>query len=146
MDWDYTENGKYFEVELDNKKKYRVEKTEVENLQRTLELDEVKAIETWLEDKEILTNAEQEELDKKAKENKSQKVIQASAKDPKKKTQRERVKKDNPDKEFLINLLNNALINAEITTNVANKGKIIEFSYNNKEFKLDLIEKRAKKE
>lgn len=144
MDYDILENDKFYEVILESGKHYKIDKVWANNSQKTLDLDLIDVLDMWLEDNGVMENQEQEELDQLAKENKSNKIVQAKADKPK--TQRERVKKDNPDKEFLINLLNNALINENITTSVTNKGKIIEFSYNNKQFKLDLIEKRAKKE
>ena len=144
MDYDILENSKHYEIVLENGKKYKVDKIWADNSMKTLDLGLVDVLDMWLEDNGVFENEEQTELDKLAKENKSVKVIQTKSDKPK--TQRERVKKDNPDKEYIISCIAEYLeeLNAENVI-IANKTKIIEFTYNNKAFKLDLIEKRPPK-
>lgn len=130
-----------------NDKKVRIPDCDIEHLVATMGIDKDEAVQIWLEDEGYLVNEEQEALVQKAKENRITAAIhQASAKDPAKKTQRERVVKPNPDKEDIIKGLAKWLDNAEMQNVVVeNKGKIITFEYNGKQFKLDLIEKRKPK-
>lgn len=149
MDWDYKENGKYFDIDLENGKKYRVDAKWVANTQKELDISEFEAIEMWLEDNEILDlSDEQQELIDKAKENKSNKIIDAKSTKPKKKTQKERVRKENPTKENLIKEISNFLQEKGLATNVIveNPTKIITFTIENDDFKLDLVQKRKKKQ
>ena len=99
-------------------------------------------IKLWLEDRDYLVNEEQEELDKQAKANKPK--ANAKSNTERKKSTRER--KPNPTKENIIKLVSKAL--EEIATDIVveNVGKIITFKVDNKDFKLDLVEKRVKKE
>lgn len=147
MDWDYKLNGKWYEVELENGKKYRIDKNKVDNDMTTLELSEFEVIEMWLEDNDILVNEEVEELTQKAKANGSAKVS-AKSTEPKKKTQKERVRKENPTKEKLISELAKFITENELATDVIveNVGKIITFKVGDTDFKLDLIQKRKPKE
>ena len=96
----------------------------------------------WLEDNDYLENEELEELDKKAKANKPKQVVKSSTE--RKKVVRER--KPNPTKENIIKVVANALQDIATDINIENVGKIITFKVDNKEFKLDLIEKRVKKD
>lgn len=149
MDWNYVNEKNGYLVTLENGKKYHINQDYVDNAMKDLDIGEFEAVEMWLDDNEILElSQEQLDLDTKAKENKSNKIISAGGAVAKPKTQRERVKKDNPDKEFLIDYFRTSLEKIEgiSALNVVNKGKIIEFTYKGKEFKIDLIEKRVKKE
>lgn len=139
---DYKENGKVIEITLDNGKMVKVAKDWVEKTIKTLDTDIEDVLLMWLEDNDYLVNEEQEELDKKAKENKIK--VGATATE-KKKTQKERVKKENPTKEMIISKIAEILPNFATNINVENSGKIITFSIGNDDFKLDLIQKRKKK-
>lgn len=127
-------------------KEVKIPDEEIKNLMDKLELTEQEAIQTWLEDEGYEVNEEVERLTAKAKANGTARV-NARANVENKKTTRER--KANPVKEEIIQILANALknsqnlpINAIKTENI---GKIITFKVENREFKLDLIEKRQKK-
>ena len=96
----------------------------------------------WLEDNDYIVNEELEELDKKAKENKVKTVNQSEK--PRKKVVRER--KANPTKELIISTIAETLKSIATDIKVENIGKIITFKVDNKEFKVDLTEKRVKKE
>ena len=99
----------------------------------------------YLEDNDYIINDSQEELDKSAKAN-GVKLV-AKTEKPKKKTQRERVVKENPTKELIITKLVSALqeIDNISNVNVENKAKLITFTLNNKDFKVDLVQKRKEK-
>lgn len=142
---DYKLNGKMYEITLDNDKVVKVDKkwvdTSIENLQTDLE----DVLLMYLEDNDYITNDAQNDLDKSAKEN-GVKLV-AKTEKPKKKTQRERVVKENPTKELIISKLVSALqeIDNISNVNVENKAKLITFSLNNEDFKLDLVQKRKEK-
>lgn len=127
-------------------KEVKVPDEEIKNLMDKLELTEQEAIQTWLEDEGYEVNEEVERLTAKAKANGTTR-INARANVENKKTTRER--KANPVKEEIIQILANALKNSQNlpinAIKIENIGKIITFKVENREFKLDLIEKRQKK-
>ena len=142
MNWDYVlEKDKYL-ITMENGKKYFVKVEEIENSMKNLDISEFESLEMWLEDRDYLVNEELEELDQKAKANKPKENAKSSTE--RKKSTRER--KPNPTKENIIKLVSKAL--EEIATDIVieNVGKIITFKVDNKDFKLDLVEKRVKKE
>lgn len=142
MNWDYVlEKDKYL-ITMENGKKYFVKVEEIENSMKNLDISEFESLEMWLEDRDYLVNEELEELDKQAKANKLKENAKSSTE--RKKSTRER--KPNPTKENIIKLVSKAL--EEIATDIVieNVGKIITFKVDNKDFKLDLVEKRIKKE
>lgn len=127
-------------------KEVKIPDEEIKNLMDKLELTEQEAIQTWLEDEGYEVNEEVERLTAKAKANGTARV-NARANVENKKTTRER--KANPVKEEIIQILVNALKNSQNlpinAIKIENVGKIITFKVENREFKLDLIEKRQKK-
>jgi len=137
----YTENQNYFTIELENGKNVKVAKKWVDTACQKLDIDVDSALEMWLEDNDYLENQEQNELDKKAKENKIK--LGATEKTERKKVIRER--KPNIVKENIIKNLENCVKSFATNVKVENVGKIITFSYENKQFKIDLTEKRVKK-
>ena len=121
----------------------------IQNAMKNLSIDEDEAIQLWLEDNDYEVNEEQMALDAKAKANvKVANIVKARAADPvKKKTQRERVKKDDPTKEGVIAALAKALpelANAENVT-IVNAGKLITFTIGEDTYKLDLVRQRKAK-
>lgn len=145
MDWDYElKNGKYL-ISMENGKKYFMEVAKVDNLQKQLKISEFEAIEMWLEDNGYLVNEEQDTLDMKAKGNKVK--LATSAEKPKAKTQKERVVKSNPDKEYIVGVVAEFLeeIVGKDNVNIENKAKLITFNYKGEDYKLDLVQKRKSK-
>lgn len=121
----------------------------IQNAMKNLSIDEDEAIQLWLEDNDYEVNEEQMALDAKAKANvKVANIVKARAADPgKKKTQRERVKKEDPTKEGVIAALAKALpelANAENVT-IVNAGKLITFTIGEDTYKLDLVRQRKAK-
>ena len=140
---DYKVNGSVYEVTLENGKQVKIATSWVEKTTKLLDTDIEDVLLMWLEDNDYLENEEQEELDKTAKANKVKLVATDKAKP---KTQKERVAKPQPEKEFLISLLAKALENEDISDlKVENKAKLITFSYKNHDYKLDLVQKRPPK-
>lgn len=121
----------------------------IQNAMKNLSIDEDEAIQLWLEDNDYEINEEQMALDAKAKANvKVANIVKARAADSsKKKTQRERVKKEDPTKEGVIAALAKALpelANAENVT-IVNAGKLITFTIGEDTYKLDLVRQRKAK-
>ena len=121
----------------------------IQNAMKNLSIDEDEAIQLWLEDNDYEVNAEQMALDAKAKANvKVANIVKARAAEPaKKKTQRERIKKEDPTKEGVIAALAKALpelANAENVT-IVNAGKLITFTIGEDTYKLDLVRQRKAK-
>ena len=98
---EFREKGNIIEITLDNGKVVPVMTKYIYNMMEQLEIDMDEALLTWLADEEYLINDEQEELNTIAKENKV-KIKAKKITDPTKKTQRERVVKENPEKESFI--------------------------------------------
>lgn len=145
MDWDYElKNGRYL-ISMENGKKYFMEVAKVDSIQKQLKISEFEAIEMWLEDNGYLVNEEQNALDMKAKGNKVK--LTASTEKPKAKTQKERVVKSNPDKEYIVGVVAEFLeeIVGKDNVNIENKAKLITFNYKGEDYKLDLVQKRKSK-
>lgn len=138
---EYKVNGKVYELTLDNGKVVKVATEWVDKTMKLLNTDLEDVLLMFLEDNDYLVNEELEELDNKAKENKSKLV--ATSEKPRKKVVRER--KPNPTKEMIISTIANTLQSIATDIKVENVGKIITFKVDNKEFKIDLTEKRVKK-
>lgn len=140
---DYVVKGKVVEITLENGK---VVKAMTEYLQRMMDnlgLDMEDAVLTWLEDEEYLINDEQEELVNATKNYK----LNIKAGEGKERKKKEVVKKENPVKKATIDLLEKALQELDNVSDIAieNETKLITFKVGDREFKLDLIEKRQKK-
>ena len=129
-----------------NGKDYHIPQKEIDQAMQSLEISEQEAIEMWLDDNDITTNDQVEELTKKAKANKTT-LVNAGKRVREKKVERER--KANPVKEEIIEIIAKSLENYQnlpiSSVKVENIGKIITFKVENREFKLDLVEKRQKK-
>lgn len=127
-----------------NNKKVKIPMEEIQNNMKVLDISEEEAIQMWLDDNDYTTNEEVEELTKKAKQNGTTKV---KAGDKTKRQKTERKPTENPLKQAIIQDIYKFL--QQNTTiydiKVENPTKIITFKVENKEFKLDLVEKRQKK-
>ena len=124
-----------------NNKEIKIPEEEIKRNMKILEITEEEAIQMYLEDEGYEVNEEVEKLTKKAKENKTN--IRGENEKPRVKRNVE--PKVNIDKENIIKLLENALKQAGIDAKITNKSKIIDFSYNNKQFTVNLVEHRQKK-
>lgn len=131
-----------------NEKDINIPDKDISHLMETMKLqNKEEAIKIWLEDEGYLHNEEQEELCRKAKANRITATIhKAREKAPSKRTTAPRVK-ENPTKEKIINA---AAIMLEqlgaININIENVSKLITFTIDNNNFKLDLVQKREKKQ
>ena len=131
---------------LNEKKEIRIPDNDIKRLVNTMKINEKEAIQIWLEDEGYLINEEQEELVKRAKENKSHKIAKAERKAPiVLKNKKEKVVKENPTKEMVIAEIAKILPNFATDIKIENKAKLITFKIGDEEFKIDLIQKRKKK-
>lgn len=137
--------AKYVEYELNENEIVKIPQEEIDRL---MKLPDIKTIDdacwVWCEDNGKVINEEQEELTKKAKENRITATIHQAKSEtakPRKKVER----KADETKESLISGLAEYL--AEIVDNVqvVNIGKIIEFDLKGEHYKLDLIRQRKPK-
>lgn len=138
---EYKENGKVYEITLDNGKVVKCSSEWVKKSMKALDTDLEDVLLMFLEDNDYLENEEQKELDNKAKTNKVKQVVKSDK--PRAKTTRER--KPNPTKEMLISTIAKALENVATDVTIENVGKIITCKVDGKDFKIDLTEKRVKK-
>lgn len=127
-----------------NGKNIRIPDEEIEKSMKVLDISKDEAIEMWLEDEGYLENEEQEELCKKAKENRITATIH-DAKDVKKKTQRERVRKENPTKRMVIAEIAKILPEFAENIQVLNIEKLISFTIGDNTYEIDLKQKRKPK-
>lgn len=127
-----------------NKKMIEIPDKEIAQFVKSLDITKEEAIQMWLDDHDYTTNAEVEELTKKAKLNKTDKIVVQSKVE---KAKTERKPKENPLKQAIIQDIFNYLSKNSAIYNIKieNSTKIITFSVENREFKLDLVEKRVKK-
>ena len=141
---DYVVKEKWVEINMENGKQYKVDRKWVDKSMKNLDTDIEDVLLMWLEDNEYLVNEEQEELDKEAKG--KVKLVATNEEKAKKKTPKERVQKENPTKELIIQTLAKTLETLD-TQNIVieNKTKIITFTMNNESFKVDLVQKRKEK-
>jgi hypothetical protein len=133
--------------ELKGGKRVNIPDTTIAAYRKMLGLTQREAIQMWLEDEGYEVNAEQEALCQKAKENRVTATVHQARAEYKPKTQRERVKKDDPTKEGIIKAIAEMLptLNAEDIV-VVNSGKLITFRIGADTYKLDLIRQRPPKE
>lgn len=137
--------AQYINYEYDDGKFVKIPKTELESY---MKLPNVKteddACWVWCEDNGKVINEEQEELTKRAKENKITATIhqaKAETTKPRKKVER----KADETKESLISGLAEYLKQLVDNVKVVNIGKIIEFDLKGEHYKLDLIRQRKPK-
>lgn len=126
----------------ENKKDIKIPKNYIEQAMKSLDITEEEAIQMYLEDEGIEINEEQERLCKLAKENK----VGAKA-DKKPRKQVERKPKENPIKEQIIKEIYQILAKNSNYCQilVTNPTKTIDFSIENRNFTINLIEHRQKK-
>lgn len=127
---------------MKNKKDIKIPKNYIEQAMKSLDITEEEAIQMYLEDEGIEINEEQERLCKLAKENK---VGAKADKKPRKPV--ERKPKENPIKEQIIKEIYQILAknNNYCQILVTNPTKTIDFSIENRNFTINLIEHRQKK-
>jgi hypothetical protein len=135
---------KYIEYELDENVVVKIPREEIERTMKGLGCSEDDACWIWCEDNGKIDNDEQNELDKKAKENRITATIhQARAETTKERKKVER--KPDPTKESIIATLAESLADMVENVKIVNIGKLIEFDFQGEHYKLDLIRQRKPK-
>ena len=135
---------KYIKYELDENVFVNIPREEIERTMKGLGCSEDDACWIWCEDNGKIDNEEQNELDKKAKENRITATIhQARAETTKERKKVER--KPDETKESIIATLAETLQGIVENVQVTNIGKIIEFDLKGEHYKLDLIRQRKPK-
>ena len=122
----------------------RIPETEIAKQMKLLDISREEAIDLWLEDNDYQTNDEVEALTKKAKVNGVTPASCVKARSATTKTQRERVKKDDPTKEGIIKTLAECLGDIATNVTVVDNRKVITFNVGDDLFKLDLSRTRKK--
>lgn len=127
-------------------KKIKIPDSDIKRSVEKLGITQEEAIQVWLEDEGYLENEEQEALEQKAKKNRITATIhQAKAEAPKQKTQKERVRKDDPTKELIIAETAKFLENYAENIQITNVGKLISFKIGEDDYEFNLIRKRKPK-
>ena len=127
-----------------NGKNIRIPDDELRKNMSLLGLTKDEAIQMYLEDEGYLENEYVEELTAKAKAAKIS--HEAKSEKPRKTSNKPRERKPDEEKEKLIDILANALVVEGIEAKITNKSKIIEFSIEDRHYKLDLIKNRPPKD
>lgn len=122
----------------------KLNEKEIKELQERHNLTYEKAKQLWLEDEGYLVNDEVERLVKLAKENKCGAKASAIDKNKKKESKPRTVKVSDEKQMVFDNILKNLQDLYENVT-ILKKNKLIEIKFNEKTFKIDIIEQRPKK-
>ena len=127
-----------------NGKNINIPETEIENNMKLVDSRE-EAIQIWLEDNGYAINEEQEALCQKAKDNRITATIHDAKDIEVEKKKREVTRKENPTKEMIISEVAALLKGLAEDVTIENAAKIITFTLDGNSYKLDLIQRRAKK-
>lgn len=122
-----------------NGKNLTIPDTELDNLQKCLDISREEAIQCWLEDNDYTESEEAAELTAKAKKN-----IKRYEKSDKTRKSTPKERKVDPDKKYLISIVNTLLEDLKIQTIVKNEAEI-SFNYNGGDYTFKLIKHRATK-
>lgn len=136
--------AKYVNYELNDGEFIKIPQEEID---RIMKLPDIKTVDdacwVWCEDNGKVINEEEQELTRKAKENRITATIhQAREKPP---TKRKVERKADETKESLIKTLAETLESLVDNVQIVNVGKIIEFDLKGEHYKLDLIRQRKPK-
>ena len=147
---DFIRDGKVINITLEDGREAKVSAKFIDTMMENLDIDEEDAILTWLEDEEYIINEDQQELNDKAKDNKVLASLHRVKGDIKKKNETatpKRTVKENPTKEMIIAEMAKAVAALDGVSDlvIENKGKIITFSLNGENYKIDLVQKRKAK-
>ena len=129
---------------LESGKTVTIPNDDIERSMKVLKISKDEAIKVWLEDEGYLINEEQEALTKKAKENRITATIH-EARTYTKKTQKERVRKENPTKAMVITEIAAILPKFAENIQILNENKLISFTIGEDTFEIDLRQKRKPK-
>lgn len=128
-----------------NGKNIKVNEEEIEKNMVILGITKDEAIQMYLEDEGYLENAEVQELTKKARINKTDKIVATDKTKERKKIERKEA--EDPQKEAIIKQIYQILRENDniVDIKVTNKFKTIDFYVNNEYFSINLTRHRQKK-
>lgn len=128
-------------------KNYEIPNDEIDSLMDKLDISLEEACELYLSDHELIENETVEELTKKAQKNRVTATVHGAKGDKKERKVRE--KKENPLKKEIIQTILDGMLEKYPFPNwfvVKNDEKYIDFTIDGREFTINLVEHRAKKE
>lgn len=129
-----------------NGKMLNIPDAEIERSMKVLKLTKEEAIEMWLDDEGYTEDEEQMALTQKAKENRiTATVHSAKADTPKEKKTVKRERKEDPEKEMIIQKIAEILPDFAEKVKITNVGKLISFSIGENDYEIDLKRKRKPK-
>lgn len=132
-----------------NGKNINIPDEELQKSIKLLGLTKEEAIEMYLEDEGYLDNEEQEELEKKAKENRITSKIHEAGEKKKRSTSKPKTVKVSDEKQKLFKELSSKMKeyceNQDGICTILKENKLIEVKIGEKTFKIDLIEQRPPK-
>lgn len=133
-----------------NSKEYRIPDEVIDDMMEKLDCSLAEACEGYLFDHDLIKSEEEEKITEKVKKSGISRTIHQAKGEKKERKPRE--KKENPLKKEIISALFkgiNAFLetkDSEFTTLVTNDEKYIDFSINGREFTVNLVEHRKKKD
>ena len=119
-----------------NGKSLNIPDTELEKLEKNLDISRNEAIQCWLDDNDYTESAEAAELTAKAKKN-----IKRYEKSDKKRKSSTKVRKVDEDKKYILNCVNTLLEGLKIQTTVKNEAEI-SFTFKENSYTFKLIKHR----
>lgn len=134
-----------------NGKMLNIPDEEIEKAMKNLELSKEEAIEMWLEDEGYLENEEQENLCRLAKENKITATIHKASEGKKRQSKPRTVKISDEKQALFLEICEMLEQNTHFSNNpnrnwkILKENKLIQVNFNDKVFKIDLIEQRKPK-
>lgn len=128
-----------------NGKNIKIDDEKIKNDMKMLDITQEEAIQMFLEDEGYLENAEVQELTKKARKNKTDKIVATDKTKERKKIERKEA--EDPEKEAIIKQIYRVLRENDkiVDIKVTNKFKTIDFYVNNEYFSINLTRHRQKK-
>lgn len=126
---------------------FNVPDKEVDALMEKMDISLADACELWLSDHDMVENETVEKLSKKATKNRITSTIHSAKGEKKSKKPRE--KKENPLKKEIIDIIFQTLSDERChfdAVTIRNNEKYIDFSVKNRDFTINLVEHRKKKE
>lgn len=128
-----------------NGKMITIPDAEIEKSMKVLKISKEEAIEMWLDDEGYTENEEQEMLTQKVKDNKIMATIHSAKSEKAEKKTVKRERKEDPEKEMIIQKIAEILPEFAENVKITNIGKLISFSIGENDYEIDLKRKRKPK-
>lgn len=128
-----------------NGKMITIPDAEIEKSMKVLKISQEEAIEMWLDDEGYTENEEQEMLTQKVKDNKIMATIHSAKSEKAEKKTVKRERKEDPEKEMIIQKIAEILPEFAENVKITNIGKLISFSIGENDYEIDLKRKRKPK-